>query len=399
MNALLAYESDRAYVFQDYVWKTDYYPWQPVTPPWPRTPLNAIIAGPVAGGLWGPGDPAPRSISERWFDVVCPKSERLVLNTKDIKPAVQWENGDVIFDHWKRILREAPERCIEVIPAPSEVDGFPQTFDLWLWGTTRVLTLWEKFSASPISRLLETSPLVNSAIDRNEYLFYPRGPRTKDPVTRNPYERMMAVHVRRGDYKDACVGLATWNSTYYSWNLLPALPDHFEPPPGGSWGYNTPENTEKYLEHCWPTPEALLQKIHTAREEYIAASSPGTVLDIMYILTNQAGDWLDELKRELQKDGYNTIVTSRDLVLDQDQIGVNMAIDMDISRRAAVFIGNGVSAVFLYVLMPGILICFSGPHSRVISYIDDWWMGKSLSAFDSGNCIDLTVVLDFYSDS
>jgi hypothetical protein len=86
-----------------------------------------------------------------------------------------------------------------------------------------------------------------------------------------------------------------------------------------------------------------LQKIDTARKEYIAASSPGTVLDIMYILTNQAGDWLDELKRDLQKDGYNTIVTSRDLVLDQEQIGVNMAIDMDISRRAAVFIGNGVS--------------------------------------------------------
>jgi hypothetical protein len=342
MNALLAYESKRAYVFQDYFWKPDYYPWQPADWPWPRTPLNALISGPVSGGLWDPGDPAPRSIGEDWFEVVCPVSERRVLNTSDIKPAVQWSQGDEIFEHWKKILLDAPERCIHVVAAPESVDRFAQTFDLWLWGTPRILPLWERFKKSPISRLLETSPLINSAIARNEYLFYPRGPRTLKTISRNPYDRMMAMHIRRGDYKDACIGLATWNSSYYSWNLLPELPDHFDPPPGGSWGYNTPENTEKFMEHCWPTFEAILQKLRVSREEYIKASPAGTEIDIMYILTNDASSWIDELKVELEKDGYTTIVTSRDLVLDQEQIGVNMAIDMDISRRAAVFIGNGV---------------------------------------------------------
>ena len=84
-----------------------------------------------------------------------------------------------------------------------------------------------------------------------------------------------------------------------------------------------------------------------SREEYIKASPEGTEIDIMYILTNDASGWIDELKVELMKEGYNTVVTSRDLVFDQEQIGVNMAIDMDISRRAAVFIGNGVSNSFL----------------------------------------------------
>ena len=349
MNALLAYESDRAYVFQDYFWKPEYYPWQPVSPPWPHIPLNSLISGPVAGGMWDPEDPAPRSITEDWYNIVCPKSERLILNTKDIKPAVQWEPGDVVFNHWKRILRDAPERCVEVVAAPLSTDSYPQTFDLWLWGTTRILPLWEKFSTSPVSRLLEASPLVNSAIARNEHLFNPRGPRPKHLVTRSPYDRMMAVHVRRGDYKNACMDLAKWNATYYSWNLLESLPDHFDPPAGGEMGNNTPENIEKYLEHCWPTSEALLQKIHDAREEYIEKSPHGTRVDIMFILTNDVGDWVDALKRELLKDGYHTIVTSRDLVLDQEQVGVNMAIDMDISRRAAVFIGNGVRIFFFFI--------------------------------------------------
>jgi hypothetical protein len=88
-----------------------------------------------------------------------------------------------------------------------EEDRYGQTFDLWLWGTTRVLPLWERFSKSPSSRLLRTSPLVNSAVDRNEYLFFPQGPRPPHPAVINPYERMLAMHVRRGDYKDACVGL------------------------------------------------------------------------------------------------------------------------------------------------------------------------------------------------
>lgn len=201
-----------------------------------------------------------------------------------------------------------------------------------------------QFSKSPTSRLLGTSPLVNAGVARNEYLFHPSGPRPPHPVSRSPYDRMMAMHIRRGDFKEACIGLATWNSTFYSWNLLPELPDHFTPPPGGEWGKNTPENTEKYMEHCLPTFEALVQKVRDSRADYIQASMGAPrLLDVMYLLTNEGKEWLDQLKAELRKDGWHTIATSKDLQLDQEQVDVSMAIDMDIARRAAVFIGNGVS--------------------------------------------------------
>jgi hypothetical protein len=342
MNAHLAYVSNRAYVFQDYIWMVEYFPWR--TPiftwsskvRWPRTPLTALIAGPAAGGPWDPHDPAPRSISADWFDIVCPVHERRIIHTRDVKPALADASGDTLFSHWATLLREAPERCIQIVPAPRTEDNFPQTFDLYLWGSPRILSLWSSFSTSPTSRLLATSPLVESAVAQNEHLFL-------SSYKYDPYSRMMAMHVRRGDFRHACLDLAKWNSTFYSWNQLSSLPDHFTPPPGGSWGENTPENIATYLERCLPSLNAILHKIRVAKEDYARETrSNAGLLDVMYILTNEQDEWLDELKYLLRKDGWKTIVTSMDLVFDEEQLGVGMAVDMDIARLAAVFIGNGV---------------------------------------------------------
>ncbi|KDQ55117.1 hypothetical protein JAAARDRAFT_37635 [Jaapia argillacea MUCL 33604] len=345
----LAYESKRAYVFQDYHWKPEYYPWRiPIPPPpapipIPRTPINALIAGPTAGGPWDPNDTAPRSVSDDYWELVCPPEDRDLIYTDNIKPELQDAEGDVVLRRWTEIIRDSPKRCVEVLPGPSEADPYPQTFDLWLIGYKRLLSLWPIFKSSPTSRLFDTSPLVKAAVDRNEYLFLPRGPRPSVPASRNPYDRMMALHIRRGDFKEACFSLATWNSTFYGWNQLPELPDSFTPPPGGSWGSNTPENVEFYLEHCFPTFEAIVQKIRDTKEAYIA-NGTDRVLDVMYLLTNADVRWVEEFKEVVRRDGWGTIVTSKDLILDDEQIGVGMAVDMEIARLAAVFIGNGWSS-------------------------------------------------------
>ena len=343
MNAHLAYESKRAYVFQDYYWKPQYFPWKVPDWPWPRTPLNALISGPTAGGPWDPDDPAPRSVSEDWFEIVCPEIERRIIHVEDFKPAVANAPGDVVFDHWKRILHDAPERCIEIVPAPAEVDAFSQTFDLWLWGSTRMLAMWERFLNSPTSRLLGPSPVVRAAVERNERLF---APRHAFSARRDSFARLMAVHIRRGDYNDACLNLANYNATYYSWNLLDVLPDRFDPPPGGTMGQNTPENIEVYKAHCLPSMDSIVRTIQKARADYIRPSSSfwhRRVLDAIHLLTNEDNEWVVSLKDKLHREGWQTVVTSHDLVLDQEQIAVSMAVDMDIARRAAVFIGNGVS--------------------------------------------------------
>lgn len=347
MNAHLAYMSKRAYVFSEYVWAPVHYLWPASQQPegGPRTPLNALISGPMAGGLWDEGDDAPRSVSEHFFDIVCPQEERRLIYTPDIKPAVVDLPGDAVFAHWQKLLLEAPERCIEVIPPTPDIDHLPQTFDLYIWGNKRILSLWDLFSKSPISRLLAPSPIVSAAIDRNEYLFLPRGPRPPHPAPRSPYARMLAIHLRRGDYLVHCHNLASWNSTYYGWAQLPSLPDMFTPLPD-----DDPERIDKMLTHCLPTSAQIVKRIHDVREEYLKAG-PRRLLDVLYLLTNDQETWLDGLKAELKTAGWHTIVTTRDLQLDAEQTDVSMAIDMELARMAAVFIGNGVSVFDCRVLL------------------------------------------------
>ncbi|KAF9005523.1 hypothetical protein BDQ17DRAFT_1399176 [Cyathus striatus] len=310
----------------------------------PHTPLPALIAGPSAGGPWDPEDEAPRSVSKEWYDVVCPPKDRRIISTGDVKPDIMWDTGDVIFRTWEKLLRDAPERCIEIQSAKRSSDNFPQVFDLYLWGSDRILPLWEEFSKSPVSRLLATAPVVSAQVKGMSISFGLPAPPSV-PASRNPYERMLAIHLRRGDYKEACKGLAQWNSTFYSWNLLPSLPDKFTPPPGGEWGKNTPENEAKYFVHCLPTFDFIVEKIRNSRADYIKANpKEPRMLDVLYLLTNDESDWLDNLKATLANDGWYTIRTTRDLILSQEGKDVNMAVDMDIARKAAVFIGNGWSS-------------------------------------------------------
>ncbi|KDR82465.1 hypothetical protein GALMADRAFT_87810 [Galerina marginata CBS 339.88] len=362
MNTWLAYSSNRAYVFHDFVWTRSHYPWAASSygQEWtPRTPLNALISGPSAGGPWEQGDNAPRSISEAWFDIVCPKSERRIIHTRDVKSGVYWADGKVIFEKWQRLLSEAPERCIEVVPGSPEDDPFPETFDIWFWSTERSISLWDEFKVSPVSRLLGTSGIVQSAIDDNRRLFHSNGQST----SKDPFDNVLSIHVRRGDFKEACLEHAAENSTFYNWNLLSFLPDKFYPPAATPGiiipkGRNTPDNEAIFLARCLPSAASITHKVQMAREAYLQASpmpargslKPNRLLrskrplDVLYIMSNDRTVWLDNLKDALRKDGWDRIVTSGDLKLNSEQKDVSVAVDMDIGRRSAVFIGNGWSS-------------------------------------------------------
>ncbi|KAF5328257.1 hypothetical protein D9619_013376 [Psilocybe cf. subviscida] len=351
-NTWLAYSSGRAYVFQDYIWMVEYYPWsreqftQIFGDAVPRTPLSALISGPSAGGPWGPGDPAPRSVTEAWFDVVCPKESRRIINTRDVKPPIAWADGKVIFERWQQLLRDAPEGCIEIQPATAEEDRFSQTFDLWLVGAERVLSLWEGFRDSPVSKLLGASDIVKGAVEKNEHLFMPPGDVGKEGRSRDPFDHVMAMHIRRGDYARACMDLAKYNSTFYLWNQLPFLPDKFVGPIGKP--SDTPENIAVVLDRCFPTTGALVERVHRAREDYKRSTGAGGYqMDTAFILTNDKTPWLQEFKTALLNDGWKHVVTTSDLVLDEpEEIDVGMTVDMEIGRRTAVFIGNGHTLLY-----------------------------------------------------
>ncbi|KAJ3552772.1 hypothetical protein NP233_g12796 [Leucocoprinus birnbaumii] len=324
MDSYLAYKSKRAFVFRDYVWQSN------------------TTRGPTAGGPWGEGDKAPRSVSEEYFNRVCPKSKRRIINTRDIRPDAEanLDSGKVVFDRWVDLLLNAPERCIEIQSPSVQHDDHWQVFGMFMWASDRILDLWEEFRDSPVSQLLETSPVVNAAVARNEYLFIPRK-RGSTAKSHRPYDRMMAIHIRRGDYKEQCLDLARWNSMFYGWTLLPSLPDKFVLPPEGT---SPSDHAAAYLERCLPDFDAIVRKIRTSRQDYLNSNQNAQqpTLDTLYILTNEHSEWLMKLKEHLRGEGWDLIVTSQDLVLDAEGVDVSMAVDMDIARRAAVFIGNGL---------------------------------------------------------
>ena len=349
MENIVAYRSNRSYVFQDLIWNPDHFPWRQEDrrrcekgPSSQQTPLSALLSGPTVGGFWDPGDNAPRSISQHWFNTVCPINERRIISTKEVKTAVYWDKGSVLFDAWQKVLSEAPERCIEVQGSPE--DPFPQPFDTWLWAGEWVLSMWDRIKDSPVSRLLGPSPIIQAAVARNEYLFRPRGPRPPGAVSTNPYDGMVAAHVRRGDFEGHCRHLATWNSTFYSWNQLSFLSDRFVHPPNYEWGTQSEEGVRHYLKHCYPDMDAIVEKIRKSKADYVRAGKPNDYrhLNVIFILSDDQSEWLEDLKKSLRNDGWSTVVSTLDLVVDAEQREVGVAIDMELARKAALFIGNGV---------------------------------------------------------
>lgn len=220
-------------------------------------------------------------------------------------------------------------------------------------GTNRVLDIWSALSKSPGLNEFGWSSLIHSAFTSNTHLFpsifqsfflswLPTFPHalhpSASPISSNQVvSGLLAVHIRRGDFVDHCSHLAKWSAQWNGFNQFDSLPDRFDVPPGAGFGFNTPENTAYYMEHCFPSIIQMADKIMSVREE-----NPG--VDRVYIMTNGKRPFIEKLTEELEKRGkWKGITSSRDMVLTWEQKYVAQAVDMLVGQRAQAFIGNGVS--------------------------------------------------------
>jgi hypothetical protein len=93
----------------------------------------------------------------------------------------------------------------------------------------------------------------------------------------------------------------------------------------------------------YPTEAEILERIRTVRREHLAAA-PGAALDVLYVATNADARWVAALRAPLLRDGWRAVVSLHDFALDEAQNEVGNAVDMEVARRAALFVGNGVRA-------------------------------------------------------
>jgi 2-succinyl-5-enolpyruvyl-6-hydroxy-3-cyclohexene-1-carboxylate synthase len=90
------------------------------------------------------------------------------------------------------------------------------------------------------------------------------------------------------------------------------------------------------MKHCFPTIRQIVDKVNEVQKV-----SDG--LRNVYVMTNAAVPWLEELKAVLMKVyNWDQVASTEDLELSWEQKHIAQTVDMMIGQRAQVFIGNGV---------------------------------------------------------
>lgn len=198
-----------------------------------------------------------------------------------------------------------------------------------------MLSLWNELSKSPILLDFAWSPLVRSALSQNAAVLKPSNSLESlaNITSRSQMPGLVAIHLRRGDFKRHCPRLEKWDSSYMGFNQFPQFKDKFDHEKYKDHN----ERVEYYMMHCYPTIAQVAEKLWAAR-----TVNPG--LRKVYVMTNGGGSWLTELRQTLHSDGWEDVKTTADMQLNMEQRHVSMAVDMAIAEKAEVFIGNGVSS-------------------------------------------------------
>ncbi|KZT27662.1 hypothetical protein NEOLEDRAFT_1130722 [Neolentinus lepideus HHB14362 ss-1] len=373
LNAHLSYVAKRTYVFDNYTWSRDlsqeYSDFNGKLIP-SRIPLTALVGGPIVGDSWPKGELAPRAVRKEFFDQVCP--ERTVIHGQEVVSSLPSEApASQVLQAWMDKLNSIEDRCVEIDISSAQI------FEIWIFGTKRVLDIWPSLRVSPVMTQFHWSPLVHSAVELNSHLFttttFLSSLLSSFPLISSyfqtnynptllaqykPIPGLLALHIRRGDFVDHCHHLAKWSSQYNGFNSFPDLPDKFEAPPGGGWGETTPENDAIYIQHCFPSIAQIVERVSQVRnDEQVRLRRRGGGLKSVFIMTNGRKEWVDELKEALRRRGveerreWENVASSRDLVLNREQKGIAQSVDMVVGQRAQVIIGNGFSSLTSNIVM------------------------------------------------
>ncbi|KZS88757.1 hypothetical protein SISNIDRAFT_459379 [Sistotremastrum niveocremeum HHB9708] len=341
LNAYLSHRSNRSYAFRDFG--------NPHGTSTPAYPLNYMIGGTTAGApfpLTQDGYQAPRFINQYFWEQVCPRAERVQLNTQVEGKlmglgAPGEDEGALVIDKWvERLTRPDPEnkeRCVEMTSS--------SLFDFKLMDNLKVVSIWEELSKSPVLTEFMWSPMVNWVYERyvHSMASMPDTWQIPDPKTKYTIPGLLVVAIRRGDFSGHCHNLAWGALPFNLWAMVPALPDSMD-----RSDFPSKEDHDNVMRHCWPTEEQMMEKMREVRD-YTGGS-----LKNVYVMSNGKEEYLEKLKSLLLEDGWENVVHTLSpevkMVTFEEEMA-SVAVDMEIARRAEAFIGNGFSSVTSNVAM------------------------------------------------
>ncbi|KZS97637.1 hypothetical protein SISNIDRAFT_449183 [Sistotremastrum niveocremeum HHB9708] len=306
-----------------------------------HVPLSAYIGGPSVGEpildttIHGP---AARSVDQQYWHQVCPPDEVVYLNvtTEQAEMGIEGDGkteGSVLVEKWVERLSRKEERCVEIMFKT------PRIFDFTLLDNPHLISIWPDFHKSPFVRDFIWSPLVHRAYSHNVHFMASLPDSWKVPELGENYtlEGLLVIAVRRGDYKGHCYLLWDAGLPFNTWDMLPELPDAYirDAP-------DSPAEKAKFVKHCWPSEEEMMAKIRKARED------SGNTLKRIFMASNAELEYLEEFRENLLKDGWESVVHTLSKGIEfptEEEALCDAMVDMEIARRAQVFIGNGFSSL------------------------------------------------------
>lgn len=298
----LALLTSRTYVYQPFIWQHRHA----------SLPLSAFLLGPTK-----------YAISSALFDQICPPDKVRHVHI-DAQPGALWTEA-------QRVLN-TDAQCVSV-------DN--RIFSWAFLASDGTHSIWPSFQTYLATHFKWPVHIQNLA-ERTYSALNLRSPSTSQG---EPY---IAVHLRRGDFESHCDFLAQSASGFTTWATLPVFQDSLFPPSLDA------RNKSSIIEHCYPSLYRILDAI-----DFQIRSRPH--VRAVYALHDGAWDHLNvyvqlyKLEYALKSSeraqtagwsGAMRLVTHSGMVpVSWGERDFKVAVDIEIARHAAVFIGNGYSSL------------------------------------------------------
>ena len=158
-------------------------------------------------------------------------------------------------------------------------------------------------------------------------------------------------------------------SPFVSFNKLSRLPGNENVPPPSDMVEAT--RMGLYRAKCLPEVLDIIARARRMRKNH-------PLLRVLYILSDGEDDWAEEVRMWLQSEGWDRVwIGKRDVYPGWKDRELGVAVDMEIARRAGVFVGNGVSMRLAHWMRADVAVfddieqhCASSPEGRDTSRSD-----------------------------
>ncbi|KAK8843501.1 hypothetical protein IAR55_007161 [Kwoniella newhampshirensis] len=337
----LAVLGNRSLAFEPYVEDDSFLPFNPLSWPWrnSKIPLSAFISTVISGfeSFYN----SPRAVPAWYYRANCSgRKQRVYTIRSESNPTGDLElvgDGQARIHQLQVLLAGSDVGCIRIKGEP---------FDDEFFDSKAPLDLYESFVRSPAMKHFSFAPTVLSILNDHMDDIAPEQPlydldaishtTSNAGVKSTMWKHILALHIRRGpNWEAVCEEKGQRAAPFVSFNKLPLLPGNENVPP-------PPTMVEAarmglYRAKCLPQTLDIIGRARRMRKNH-------PLLKSVYILTDAEDSWISEIRMWLQSDGWNHVwIGKNDFYPGWDEREVGVAVDMEVARRAGVFVGNGFS--------------------------------------------------------